>query len=155
LITNLAKAAGPCGMVAGQMIDMLGPSKDLSLPTVARMNRLKTGALITYAAEAGALLGGADEEARQALSRFANDVGSAFQMTDDLFDVESSAEVVGKKVNKDETQGKVNYVTLLGLQGAKDRVRLLAAQAKNHLAVFGPRAQILRDAVDFVLDRRY
>jgi farnesyl diphosphate synthase len=155
LITHLAKAAGPGGMVAGQMIDMLGAAKDMSLPTVARMNRLKTGALITCAAEAGALLGGADEEARQALSRFAGDVGSAFQMIDDLFDVESSTDVVGKRVNKDDGQGKVNYVTLLGLQGAKDRVRLLAAQAKSHLAVFGPRAQILRDAVDFVLDRRY
>jgi farnesyl diphosphate synthase len=155
LITHLTRAAGPCGMVAGQMIDMLGSAKDLSLPTVARMNRLKTGALITCAAECGALLGGADEEARLALSRFANDVGSAFQMVDDLFDVESSSEVVGKRVQKDDAQGKVNYVTLLGLDGAKDRVRLLAEQAKNHLAVFGPRAQILRDAVDFVLDRRY
>lgn len=155
LITALAKAAGPAGMVAGQMIDMLGEAKELSLPTVARMNRLKTGALICYSVEAGALVGGADEEARQALSRFANDVGSAFQMVDDLFDVESSVEVVGKSVNKDSGRGKVNYVTLLGLEGAKERVRLLAAQAKNHLAVFGPRAQILREAVDFVLDRRY
>ncbi len=155
LITALAKAAGPVGMVAGQMIDMLGEAKDLSLPTVARMNRLKTGALICYSVEAGALVGCADEEARQALGRFANDVGSAFQMIDDLFDVESSVEVVGKGVNKDLGCGKVNYVTLLGLEGAKERVRLLAAQAKNHLAVFGPRAQILREAVDFVLDRRY
>jgi farnesyl diphosphate synthase len=155
LITALAKAAGPTGMVAGQMIDMLGEAKDLSLPTVARMNRLKTGALICYSVEAGALVGCADEEARQALGRFANDVGSAFQMVDDLFDVESSVEVVGKGVNKDLGRGKVNYVTLLGLDGAKERVRLLAAQAKNHLAVFGPRAQILREAVDFVLDRRY
>lgn len=155
LITALAKAAGPSGMVAGQMIDMLGGGKDISLPTVARMNRLKTGALICYSVDAGALVGCADEEARQALSRFATDVGSAFQMVDDLFDVESSLEVVGKGVNKDSDRGKVNYVTLLGLEGAKERVRLLAAQAKNHLAVFGPRAQILREAVDFVLDRRY
>jgi farnesyl diphosphate synthase len=142
-------------MVAGQMIDMLGDAKELTLPTVARMNRLKTGALICFAVEAGALIGCADDEARQALARFANDVGSAFQMVDDILDVESSVVVAGKTVNKDSTQGKVNYVTLLGLEQAKDRVRLLAAQAKSHLSVFGPRAQILRDAVDFVLDRRY
>jgi farnesyl diphosphate synthase len=155
LIGGLAKAAGPAGMVAGQMIDMLGDAKDLTLPTVARMNRLKTGALICFAVEAGALIGCADDEARQALARFANDVGSAFQMVDDILDVEASAAEAGKTVNKDSTQGKVNYVTLLGLEQAKDRVRLLAAQAKSHLSVFGPRAQILRDAVDFVLDRRY
>lgn len=155
LISGLAKAAGPSGMVAGQMIDMLGDGKDLTLPTVARMNRLKTGALICFAVEAGALIGCADEERRQALARFANDVGSAFQMVDDILDVESSAAETGKTVNKDSGQGKVNYVTLLGLEQAKDRVRLLAAQARSHLSVFGPRAQILRDTVDFVLDRRY
>jgi farnesyl diphosphate synthase len=155
LIGGLAKASGPAGMVAGQMIDMLGDAKDLTLPTVARMNRLKTGALISFAVEAGGLIGCADDEARQALARFANDVGSAFQMVDDILDVESSKVVAGKSVNKDSAQGKVNYVTLLGLESAKDRVRLLAAQAKSHLSVFGPRAQILRDTVDFVLDRRY
>jgi farnesyl diphosphate synthase len=155
LIAGLARAAGPAGMVAGQMIDMMGPAKDLSMPTIARMNRLKTGALIGYAAEAGALVGGADEEARHALVRFAGDVGALFQMVDDLLDVESSNDVLGKTAGKDESQGKVNYVTLLGLDGAKERVRLLAAQAKGHLGVFGPRAQILRDAVDFIAERRY
>ncbi|MEJ0023208.1 MAG: polyprenyl synthetase family protein [Alphaproteobacteria bacterium] len=136
LIAGLAKAAGPSGMVAGQMIDMLGDAKDLTLPTVARMNRLKTGALICFSVEAGALIGGADDEARQALTRFANDVGSAFQMVDDILDVESSAAIAGKATNKDLSQGKVNYVTLLGLEQAKDRVRLLAAQAKSQSVDF-------------------
>jgi farnesyl diphosphate synthase len=155
LVAGLARASGPSGMVAGQMIDMMGDAKDLSLPTIARMNRLKTGALISFAVEAGALVGCADEEKRSALSRYANDVGAAFQMVDDLLDVESSNEELGKTVRKDSGQGKVNYVTLLGAEGARDRVRLLAAQAKGHLGIFGPRAQILRDAVDFIADRRY
>jgi farnesyl diphosphate synthase len=155
LVAGLARASGPSGMVAGQMIDMMGDAKDLSMPTIARMNRLKTGALISFAVEAGALVGCADDEARSALSRYANDVGAAFQMVDDLLDVEASHEELGKTVRKDSGQGKVNYVTLLGKEGARDRVRLLAAQAKGHLGIFGPRAQILRDAVDFIADRRY
>jgi farnesyl diphosphate synthase len=156
LIAGLARAAGPNGMCAGQMIDMLpADQKSEDIAAVTRMNRLKTGALIHYAVEAGALLAAAPEEARQALARFANDVGLAFQMVDDLLDVEGAEDEVGKRTAKDAAAGKVNYVTLLGVEGAQARVRFLAAQAKQHLAGFGPRAKVLTEAVDFVLDRRY
>ena len=154
LISGLARAAGPSGMVAGQMIDVIGAGAVEGVNSVTRMNRLKTGALINFAVEAGALLGGAPDDARGALARFATDVGLAFQMVDDLLDVEASATELGKAVGKDAAAGKVNFITLMGVEDTQARVRLLAAQAKGHLAIFGPRAKILCDAVDFVLDRR-
>ncbi len=156
LISGLAKASGPTGMCAGQMIDMRGESLSREdIAAITRMNRLKTGALISYSVEAGALIGAASEDARTALSRFATDVGLAFQMVDDLLDVEGAEDEVGKRTAKDADAGKVNFVTILGVEGAQARVRLLAAQAKQHLAIFGPRAKVLCEAVDFVLDRRY
>jgi farnesyl diphosphate synthase len=154
LVTGLARAAGPAGMVAGQMIDVIGAGAVEGVNSVTRMNRLKTGALINYAVEAGALLGGAPDDARSALARFATDVGLAFQMVDDLLDVEASQKEVGKAVGKDAAAGKVNFITLMGVEDTQARVRLLAAQAKGHLAIFGPRANVLCEAVDFVLDRR-
>jgi farnesyl diphosphate synthase len=154
LISGLAKAAGPQGMVAGQMIDMLGPdSEDVS--AVARMNRLKTGALIAFSVDAGAMVGGASDDARHALARYAQDIGLAFQMVDDLLDADGDPAIMGKGVAKDMAAGKTNFVSLLGVEGARQRVQLLAAQAKNHLAMFGHRGKVLSDTVDFVLDRRY
>jgi farnesyl diphosphate synthase len=153
LIAGLAKAAGPAGMVAGQMIDMSGaPDDDPSL--IARMNRLKTGALIAFSVEAGALIGGAQEHARLALLRFAHDLGAAFQVVDDVLDVESSMAELGKTPGKDAAQGKVNYVAVFGLEGAKAQAHSLAGKAKAHLAMFGSRARILLESVDFILDRR-
>jgi farnesyl diphosphate synthase len=155
LIAGLAKAAGGQGMVAGQMIDMLAPTLAMDVPAVTRMHRLKTGALISYSVEAGGLMGVASEEGRVTLHRFANDIGIAFQMVDDLIDAEGDETAAGKAVGKDEAAGKTNFVSLLGVDGAKERVRLLAAQAKDRLAVFGPRAKVLIEAVDFILGRRY
>lgn len=159
LISGLARASGPQGMVAGQMIDMLGLKAvvegDPDIPAVTRMNRLKTGALISFSVDAGALIGGARDDARHALTRFATDIGLAFQMADDLLDVEGSEDEIGKAVSKDAGAGKVNFVTLMGVDGVRQRMRLLAAQAKSHLAIFGPRAKTLCEAVDFVMDRRY
>ena len=156
LITSLAKAAGAQGMVAGQAADMSGEA-DISsdLIAVTRMNRLKTGALINLSVETGALIGCAPDDARTALSRYAHDVGLAFQMVDDILDAEGVVRDTGKAVKKDAARGKVNFVTVLGVEQTKDRVRLLAAQAKQHLALFGPRARTLLDTVDFILERRY
>lgn len=155
LITGLAKAAGPLGMVAGQAADMAGAEVGSDLIAVTRMNRQKTGALINYAVEAGALIGCASETERTALSRYAHDVGLAFQMVDDLLDAEGVVRDTGKAVGKDRDRGKVNFVTVLGAEATRERVGMLAVQAKQHLAPLGPRARILLDTVDFIVERRY
>ena len=156
LVERLAFASGARGMVGGQMIDMNPVSENEEpLQVLTRMQRLKTGALITLAGEVGALLGGALENERQAIAGYTNDLGLAFQIVDDLLDVEGDPEILGKAVAKDTAAGKVNFVSLLGVQGAQDRVRYLAAQAKQHLASFGTRAASLLHTVDFVLNRRH
>jgi farnesyl diphosphate synthase len=155
LITSLAKAAGPLGMVAGQAMDMEGAEVGSDLIGVTRMNRLKTGALINFSVDAGAMIGCASEAEKTALSRYAHDVGLAFQMVDDLLDAEGVVRDTGKAVRKDGARGKVNFVTVLGVDATRERVGLLAAQAKRHLSMFGPRARILLDAVDFIVERRY
>ncbi|MEL6245757.1 MAG: polyprenyl synthetase family protein [Pseudomonadota bacterium] len=153
LIERLADAAGAQGMVGGQMIDMLGVEHVRDLNTITRMQRLKTGALIGYAMDAGAIVGGASEHERNALAGFAADLGLAYQIADDLLDVDGDIDDVGKATGKDQAAGKANFVTLLGADGARERVRLLAAQSKEHLAIFRNRADILLQSVDFVLDR--
>jgi len=155
LITGLAKAAGAQGMVAGQAADMAGADIGSDLIAVTRMNRLKTGALINYAVDAGAMIGCASEAERTALSRYAHDIGLAFQMVDDLLDAEGVVRDTGKAVGKDKDRGKVNFVTVLGADATRERIDMLAAQAKRHLGIFGPRARILLEAVDFVTERRY
>lgn len=156
LIERMAVASGARGMVGGQMIDM-NPINGGEEPmqVLTRMQRLKTGALIGFAGEVGALLGGALEHERHAIAGYTNDLGLAFQIVDDLLDVEGEAEALGKAVDKDAEAGKVNFVTLMGVEGARDQVRYLAAQAKQHLASFGTRASALLQTVDFVLSRRH
>jgi farnesyl diphosphate synthase len=151
---GLAKAAGGAGMVAGQVADMAGQEIGSDLIAVTRMNRLKTGALINFSVEAGAMIGCASDAERTALSRYAHDVGLAFQMVDDLLDAEGVVRDTGKAVGKDKTKGKVNFVTVLGTDATRERVGMLAAQAKAHLALFGPRARVLIEAVDFIVERR-
>jgi farnesyl diphosphate synthase len=153
LIERLADASGAKGMVGGQMIDMLEEESPRDLNTITRMQRLKTGALISYSVEAAGIIGGANEHARQALAGFAQDLGLAYQIADDLLDVEGDQAVVGKTLRRDEISGKANFVTVLGVEGARERVRLLAAQAKQHLAFFREKANILLQSVDYVLDR--
>lgn len=155
LISGLAKAAGAQGMVAGQAADMAGADIGSDLIAVTRMNRLKTGALINFAVDAGATIGCASDAERTALSRYAHDVGLAFQMVDDLLDAEGVVRDTGKAVNKDRARGKVNFVTVMGAPATRERVGMLATQAKRHLALFGPRAAILLEAVDFIVQRRH
>jgi farnesyl diphosphate synthase len=155
LIVALAKAAGALGMIAGQAADMAGGDIGSDLIAVTRMNRQKTGALINYAVDAGAMIGCASEAERSALSRYAHDIGLAFQMVDDLLDAEGVVRDTGKAVGKDKDRGKVNFVTVLGAGATRERVGMLAAQAKRHLGIFGHRAVVLNEAVDFIVERRF
>ena len=151
LVRRLAAAAGARGMVGGQMIDHLGPRDDFG--GVARMQRMKTGALIACAFEMPLVLARASEAERHALVGFAQDLGLAYQITGDLLDSEAHRPCEGPH-GKDEVRGKANYVSLLGAPAARERLGVLSAQTKAHLDPFGERAVYLRDCVDFVLELR-
>jgi len=154
LVGGLARAAGGHGMVGGQMIDLLAEHTDADFAMITRIQRLKTGALIGFSCEAGAILGGAPEEKRLALHRYAHDLGLAFQIVDDLLDELGSAKDLGKATQKDAAAGKATFVSLLGVEEAKRRAHLLAHQAVSHLDIFGEKAEHLRAIATFVIERR-
>jgi farnesyl diphosphate synthase len=153
LVMALARAAGMQGMVGGQMIDLQSPQLDLDSGGLTRLQKMKTGALIGFALEAGAILGGADEAKRHALVGYAHDVGLAFQIADDVLDVDAKSADLGKTAGKDAADGKVTFASLLGTERSRDQAGLLVEQAINHLAVFGDAANGLRQAAEFVIAR--
>jgi farnesyl diphosphate synthase len=155
LVSELARAAGAHGMVGGQMLDLLAETRpDLSIGAITRLQRLKTGALISFSCTAGAILGKASDPMRNALSAYAHDVGLAFQIADDLLDIEGTAAELGKTPGKDAAAGKATFVSILGLERARAQADLLARQAAAHLEPFGEAADLLRQAAKFVVARR-
>ena len=119
LVTELARAAGPVGMAGGQMMDLIAEQSSFDLATVTRCQALKTGALISWAVEAGAILGRVPPEGRTGLRGYARDIGLAFQIADDLLDAEGDEEAAGKKLRKDADAGKETFLTLLGPERAR------------------------------------
>jgi farnesyl diphosphate synthase len=154
LVAALAVAAGAAGMVGGQMIDLIAERQALDIGAITRLQRMKTGALIAFACEAGAILAKAPAEPRIALRGYAHDLGLAFQIADDLLDVEGSAAETGKPVGADAAAGKATFVSILGVGRARAQAELLIGQAVAHLDLFGGRAELLREAARFVISRR-
>jgi farnesyl diphosphate synthase len=154
LVAALAAAAGAAGMVGGQMVDLIAEGEALDIGGITRLQRMKTGALIAFSCEAGAVLAKASNEPRLALRGYAHDLGLAFQIADDLLDVEGSAAETGKPVGADAAAGKVTFVSILGIERARAQAALLVRQAVAHLDLFEGRAELLREAARFVITRR-
>jgi farnesyl diphosphate synthase len=157
LVLGLARASGLGGMVGGQLLDLsaegrYGPAASTEAE-VRRLQMMKTGAILTFSVEAGAILGRADAAARGGLTIYGRALGAAFQVADDILDRESSAEALGKRTGKDQEKGKATLVDLLGMDGARRECRDLVATAQAALDGFGAEAQVLRDAVRFVVER--
>ncbi len=159
LVAGLARAAGAGGMAGGQMLDLAAegrfgaaaPKRERDIVTLQAM---KTGALIRFACEAGAMLGGAPDAAREALRRYGEALGQAFQIADDLLDVEGDAATLGKSTGKDQAHGKATLPGMLGRDAARARLTALIGEAEAALAPFGEQAAVLRAAAHFVAERR-
>lgn len=154
LVLALAGATGMRGMVGGQMIDMESEGKDLTGPEITRLQALKTGRLIQYAAEAGAILGRAPVAQRHAITAYGRDLGAAFQIYDDVLDETATAEEMGKTAGKDAAAGKATMVRILGLEGARLQAQKLAEQAAFHLESFGEGAALLQALARFTVTRK-
>jgi farnesyl diphosphate synthase len=154
LIARLAQAAGWHGMVGGQMIDITSQSKEIDAGQITRLQRSKTGALISFACEAGAIMGRTSTQVRQNLLNFAQDVGLAYQIADDLLDVEGEPGQMGKAARKDRIAGKATFVTIMGVERARAQAQLLATQAMRHLELFDEKADLLRGISAWVVGRR-
>jgi farnesyl diphosphate synthase len=153
LISTLALASGPDGMAGGQMMDLEAEKATFDLPTVTRLQALKTGALIAASVEMGAILGHLPPEGRTHLRGYARDIGLAFQIVDDIMDVEGDEALAGKALGKDAAAGKATFVSLMGLDRAKQQAAALVEQSLSHLASHGSEADLLRAIARYVLER--
>ncbi|MCL4104902.1 UNVERIFIED_CONTAM: hypothetical protein GTU68_018609 [Idotea baltica] len=156
LVRRLAEASGKDGMVAGQAMDMAAETAQtpMSFSQISALQANKTGQLIIWSAEAGGILGNASDKEFEALTSYAAAVGLAFQIRDDILDIEGDAADVGKRVGKDTDAGKATFVTALGLEDAKSRANALVQTAINHISLFGEKAEHLRALADYAVSRR-
>lgn len=153
LVACLARASGHEGMAGGQMMDMAAGAEVYDLQQVTRLQQLKTGALLAASVEMGAILGRLPPEGRGPLRAYARDIGLAFQIADDLLDVEGDEGLAGKALRKDAEQGKATFVTLMGADKARAQARMLVDQAAGHLAGFGEEAGVLQALARFIVER--
>lgn len=153
LVQALAQAAGPIGMAGGQMMDLEAEKNNFSLDVVTRLQELKTGALISFSVEAGAIMAGVGASDRMLLRQYARDIGLAFQIVDDILDVEGDESLTGKALQKDAAAGKETFVSLMGLGEAKEEARRLVDHALAQLIAFGEEAALLRAIARYVVER--
>lgn len=151
---ELARASGKAGMVGGQMIDIYAEQKDFDLAGVTQLQRLKTGALIRFGAVGGGLIAEASSDEVAALAAYAEDLGLAFQIVDDILDATQDAETLGKPAGQDAEMDKATFIKLLGMDGAKSKAAELVERCKAHLDRFGAVAEPLKGAADFVFERK-
>ncbi len=156
LVAAIAKASGAMGMVGGQMIDIEAEtaSTPLILPEITRLQRMKTGALIEVACQVGGILGKANAAHMRMIEGYGRDFGLVFQIVDDLLDIEGDAATVGKAVGKDADAGKATFVSILGVEEAKDRAKRLTAQAIAHITPLGDRSLVLAALANYALERQ-
>lgn len=153
LVATLAGASGHDGMAGGQMMDIVSQEENYDLRQITRLQQLKTGALLAASVEMGAVLGRVPPEGRAHLRAYARDIGLAFQIADDLLDVEGDEAKAGKALRKDEEQGKQTFVTLMGVEQARAQATMLVEQAGRHLSSYGEDAGLLVELADFVVKR--
>ncbi len=154
LVCALGHASGARGMAGGQMIDMLAEGSGFGEAQIIRLQALKTGRLIQYSAEAGAMLGRASVTQRHLMAAYGRDLGAAFQIADDLLDAVGSTAEIGKTAGKDAATGKATLVAIMGLARARDQAARLAEQAAAHLDAFGEGGERLRELAEYVVARR-
>lgn len=158
LVLGLARASGLGGMVGGQLLDLAAEGRygqvRLGEEDVRRLQAMKTGAILAFSVEAGAVLGRADPAAREALRSYGLALGAAFQVADDLLDREASADAMGKRTGKDLDKGKATLVDILGLDGARRECGRLLEEALGAVERFGPAGEVLRQAARFTVERR-
>jgi len=155
IVNHVARAAGISGMVGGQVVDIESEGKDVDLPTVQFIHTHKTGAMILISIQIGAKLARAREEPLRALTHYGERVGLAFQIADDILNVEGEAAVLGKSTGSDRSRGKATYPGLLGLEESKRRARELVGQAVDGLNLFGTEADPLREIARFIIERKH
>ena len=159
LISALSKGAGAFdGMIAGQMLDLIAEKNNSALEPeklIKHIEEMKTGRLISFSCQAGAILGQASQDEQQAIYEYSRNIGISFQITDDILDVTGSQELMGKKLQKDDAQGKITFVNLYGLEKAKQIVRDLTLSAQKTLDIFGKKSQTLKDLAQFIADRNH